>query len=160
MFTEPSVLTLRALKEFSKVMQTLDYVSGLHNCCMSRILSTLLEFRWVYVNTEKVVYCLTVFGGQYNSLCMKIFHNIKTQNCDSRKHLLDFFFFGSIDRNSPHFYEIHNKIRSFRVRAFHKLPGNFSYVEQLFSLISSNFLHSEQCLVFHQIWQIGAAFRA
>ena len=39
------ILTLGGVGEFSKVIQTLDYVLGLHNC---RILQT------PYVNTEKV----------------------------------------------------------------------------------------------------------
>ena len=43
----------RELEEFSTVMQTLDYFSGLHN--MFPILSTPLVFRWGYVNTEKVL---------------------------------------------------------------------------------------------------------
>ena len=46
-------------------MQTLDYVSGLHNCLeFSQLIlpPTLLVFRWGYVNTEKlkVLYCLIV----------------------------------------------------------------------------------------------------
>ena len=44
------------LEEFSTVMQTLDCVSGLHNC---REFSQLpLVFRWDYGNTENVLYCL------------------------------------------------------------------------------------------------------
>ena len=35
------ILTLGGLGEFSKVIQTLDYISGMHDC-MSKILSTLL----------------------------------------------------------------------------------------------------------------------
>ena len=44
--------------EFSKVMQILDCFSDLHNC---RILPASLAFRWLggYVNTGKVLYCLT-----------------------------------------------------------------------------------------------------
>ena len=52
MFAQPHLNT-RGLGEFSKVMQTLDYVSGLNNC-----LEFSLVFSWGYVNTEKVFYCL------------------------------------------------------------------------------------------------------
>ena len=45
-------------------MQTLDYVSGLHNC---RILLTPLVFRWGYVNTEKVLCCLDIKGEMAKS---------------------------------------------------------------------------------------------
>ena len=39
-------------------MQTLDYVSGLHNCREFSQLSLL--FRWGYGNTENVLYCLII----------------------------------------------------------------------------------------------------
>ena len=60
-------LNSRGLGESSKVMQTLDYVSSLHNCLeFSAILPTLLVFRWGYVNTEKVLYCFKYIGVTFN----------------------------------------------------------------------------------------------
>ena len=49
------ILILGRLGEFSKVMQTLDHISGLLNS------SNPLVFRWGYVNTEKVLYCLKIW---------------------------------------------------------------------------------------------------
>ena len=46
------------LGEFSTVMQTLDCVSGLHNCLEFSQLPLVL--RWSYGNTENVLYCLNI----------------------------------------------------------------------------------------------------
>ena len=54
------ILTRRGLGEFSKVMQTLDYFSGLHNCLEFSQPSSV--FRLGYVNTEKVLNCLNNFN--------------------------------------------------------------------------------------------------
>ena len=51
-------LTIGGLGEFSKVIEILDYVSGLHNCLEFSQPSSCLESG--YVNTEKVLYCLSV----------------------------------------------------------------------------------------------------
>ena len=50
-----SKLPTRKAGEFSKLMQTLDYVSGLHKG-LRRILLTLFVFRWNYVNKNTPVY--------------------------------------------------------------------------------------------------------
>ena len=42
-----------ALREFSKVIQTLDYISGWYNCL--EFTENLLVFRGGYLNTEKVL---------------------------------------------------------------------------------------------------------
>ena len=51
------ILTLGGLLEFSRVMQILDYVSGITVLNSSNI----FVFRWGYVNTEKVLYCLILW---------------------------------------------------------------------------------------------------
>ena len=53
------IYTLEGLREFSTVMQTLDFFSGLHNH-----LELSLVFISGYVNTENVFYCLSSAASQ------------------------------------------------------------------------------------------------
>ena len=61
MFIKPHLNT-RGVGEFSKLMQTRDVVEGLQNCLeFSQPSSCLGEA--TYLNTEKVLYCLTSERG-------------------------------------------------------------------------------------------------
>ena len=50
------------LREFETVTQTLDCVSGLHNCL--ELSQVPVVFKIGYVNTEEVLYCLIALNAE------------------------------------------------------------------------------------------------